>query len=309
MHQNENKKWISNTILYAAIIFMTWALPFVSRAEIRMMLDQAGRMVSVPKNPQRVVALAPSVTEIVFALKQGHRLKGITHYSDYPEETAKITKVGSYVNLDLEKIVALDPDLCLAVKDGNPKEVVTRLEALKIPVYAVDPRSLSTVMDTLLEVGELLNARAEAQGIVDDLRIRIEKVRKRVANNNPKPRVFFQIGVSPIVSIGSGTLIHELINAAGGDNAAAGPVPYPRFSREQVLSLEPDIFIITSMARQAVFEKVKAEWSQWPGLPAAKSGRIYLVNSDIYDRPSPRLVDGLEELARLFYPQNFQVKP
>lgn len=285
-----------------SLFIAVWAGPVTVSAETHMVRDQAGRMVAVPENPQRVIALAPSITEIVFELNQGHRLKGVTIYSDYPEAATALPKVGSYVRLDLERIVALDPDLCLAVKDGNPKDVVTRLEALKIPVYVVNPRSLSTVMDTLLEVGTLLNAATEAEAVVQDMQTRIERVREKVEKAERNPRVFFQIGVAPIVSVGSDTLIHEIIAAAGGKNLAAGPIPYPRFSREQVLALSPDIIVVTSMERQAVFDKVKSEWEEWQDLPAVRNHQIHIVDSDLFDRPSPRLVEALEMLVKLIHP-------
>ncbi len=101
--------------------------------------DQLGRNISVPANPRRIVSLAPSITEIVFALEQAHRLVGVTRYSDYPSEAAKLPKVGSYVRLDIERIVALNPDLCIATQDGNPKAIIDRLASLKIPVYVVNP--------------------------------------------------------------------------------------------------------------------------------------------------------------------------
>jgi iron complex transport system substrate-binding protein len=124
----------------------------------KMVTDQLERKITVPDTPQRVVALAPSITEIIYALGQEHLLKGVTLYSDYPPAAARLPKVGSYVQLNLEKIVVLRPDLCIATKDGNPREVANRLESLNIPVYAVNPRNLETVMQTVLEIGKLLNA-------------------------------------------------------------------------------------------------------------------------------------------------------
>jgi len=271
-------------------------------------LDQLGRQVNVPDNPQRIVALAPNITEIIFALGQEHRLKGVTRYSDFPSEAAKLFKVGSYVHLDLERIVALKPDLCIAIKDGNPRLVAQRLESLKIPVYAVDPKNLDTIMNTIIEIGKLLDADEKAKMLVRDMRFRIQRVKSLVEKAAHRPGVFFQIGISPIVSVGTPTFIHELIVLAGGTNLASGPIPYPRFSREQVLTLSPEVFIITSMARAAVFEKVKAEWSQWPNLPAVRNQRIYLQDSNLFDRPTPRLVGGLELLVRLIHPELFEEK-
>ena len=265
--------------------------------------DQLGRNIRVPAMPRRIVSLAPSITEIVFALEQEHRLVGATRYSDYPPEAAKLPKVGSYVRLDIERIVTLNPDLCIATKDGNPKAVIERLASLKIPVYVVNPHNLDTILETILEIGSILNAGDKAAILAESMHNRIQRVKSRVAQVVHRPRVFFQIGISPIVSTGTDTFIHELIELAGGVNLAKGPLAYPRFSREQVLSLEPEVFIITSMARQAVFEEVKAEWRLWPSIPAVRDGRIFLVDSDLFDRPSPRLVDGLELLTRLIHPE------
>jgi len=268
--------------------------------------DLLGRHMTLPQNPTRVVSLAPNITEIVYALEQGHRLVGATTYSDYPVDAAKLPKVGSYVHLDLERIVSLTPDLCLAIKDGNPIAAVTRLESLGIPVYAVDPRDLDSVMDTLSRIGEILQAEKQAEKLVQNMRYRIQVVESIVAKIDHRPGLFFQIGVSPIVSVGTNTFIHELIVRAGAKNLAQGETPYPRFSKEQVLGMSPDIIIITSMARAAVFDQIKKDWYQWQDLPAVKNHRIYFKDSSLFDRPSPRLVDALEILVRLIHPEMFE---
>ena len=283
------------------------AFPNESRAE-KAKTDQLGRVITMPDFPKRIVSLAPSITEILYALKLENRLVGATQFSDYPQEATLLPKVGSYVNLDIEKIVSLRPDLCLATKDGNPKEVITILESLNIAVYAVNPRNLEKVMDTVTEIGDLLNAQQQAKSVVSRMKERIERVLSCVAKAGRRPKVFYQIGISPIVSAGTDTFIHELIEMAGGKNLASGPVSYPRYSHEQVLALAPEIFIITSMARGEVFERVKSEWSQWPGMPAVKNKRIILVDSNLLDRPTPRLVDGLEMLAELIHPELFEGK-
>lgn len=268
--------------------------------------DLLDRDMMVPENPQRVISLAPNITEIVFALERGQRLVGVTTYSDYPPAAKIIPKVGSYIHLDLERIVALKPDLCLAIKDGNPKDMAVRLEALGIPVYAVDPRNLESVQETLVRVGRLLQAEDKAGEIVAGIRARISQVDAVVRRAETIPRVFFQIGVSPIVSIGTDTFIHELIVRAGGLNLAEGPVPYPRYSREQVIGLSPDVIIITSMARVVEFEKIESEWSQWTNIPAVRNDKIFVQSSNLFNRPSPRLVDALETLVRLIHPELFR---
>lgn len=278
----------------------------LSRASADTVVDQLNRRVNSPANPQRIISLAPSITEIVYALEQGKRLKGVTRNSDFPVEATILPKIGSYVRLDLERIVALNPDLCIATKDGNPKDAVDRLSSLKIPVYVVNPQNLDSVLETILEIGRLLNADDKAKTLVAGMQYRIQQVKSLVAQVTYQPRVFFQIGVSPIISAGSNTFIHELIVRAGGKNLAQGKTPYPRFSREQVLTLAPEIFIITSMARQATFQKVIADWRRWTNMPAVRDERIFLVDSNLFDRPSPRLVRGLELLTELIHPELFE---
>lgn len=275
----------------------------------RTLTDLVGRRVSVPKDPRRLVALAPSITEIVFSLGRQDRLKGVTRFSDFPPEAEKFPKVGSYVHLDTERIVALQPDLCIGIKDGNPRTVVEHLDALGIPVFVVHPVDLETVILSIQAIGDLLGTGDRAKAIVTDMRNRIRKVLTRTSQMNHKPRVFFQIGVSPIVSVGSDTFIHQLITMAGGTNVAAGPNPYPRYSREQVISLAPDVIVISSMARATVFEKVKAQWMQWPAIPAVKRRTVFIAPTNVFDRPTPRLIQGLELLADYIHPQMTGQKP
>jgi cobalamin transport system substrate-binding protein len=283
-------------------------MPSAAPPDTRIVIDQMGRRVAVPIDPKRVVSLSPSITENIFAINQQHRLVGITRFSDYPSETSNYPKVGSYTRLDLEKIVALKPDLCIGLKDGNPVEIIDRLASLNIPVFATDPRNLDGVLETILEIGTLLNSSDPANRLVKSLRDRRKTIVSRVAKIDKKPKVFFQIGISPIVSAGNDTFISELIALAGGENAAQGTIPYPRFSKEQVLVLAPDVLIITSMARGGGFESMKKWWSRWPSMPAIKENRIYLMDSNLLDRASPRMIDGLELLARQIHPELFEVR-
>ncbi|MBU4344954.1 MAG: cobalamin-binding protein [Desulfobacteraceae bacterium] len=291
-------------IVLPVLIFLSFSAG--AQSAVKKTTDQLGRSVMLPDNPQRIISFAPSITEIIYGLGQEHRLAGVTRFSDFPPEAEKLPKVGSFVRLDLERIVALKPDLCIAIKDGNPRAVVERLESLQVPVYVVNPRDLDSVMETVIEIGSLLNAGKKAKSLVQKMRSRIQRVEFLVAKASNRPRVFYQVGISPIVSAGSDTFIHELILLAGGENLAQGTTGYPRFSREQVLTFSPEVFIITSMARGEVFERVKKEWSRWTTIPAVRDQRIFLVDSSLFDRPTPRLLDGLELLVRLIHPELFE---
>jgi iron complex transport system substrate-binding protein len=294
-------KHLGKIMLAAWLGLLAGLSPCHALAEVQV--DQLGRQVPVPATPQRLVTLAASLTEMVFAVGLGSRLVGVEQFSDYPPAARALPKVGSYKIPDLERIVALQPDLCLAIKDGNPPYVLERLRGLGIPVYVVDPRNLPGVIATVEEIGHLLGAEGKAGELAAALDRRYQRIKGLAAQVAHRPRVFFQIGLSPIVSAGSHTFLDELIATAGGLNLAAGKVPYPRFSQEQILALQPEVIIITSMARGGAFEQVKAGWERWPTLPAARNHRIFLVDSDLVDRPAPRLLDGLEILFRLIHPE------
>jgi iron complex transport system substrate-binding protein len=270
-------------------------------AQARELFDRLGRKVRVPEDPSRVVALAPSVTEIVFALGQQRRLVGVSTHSDYPEDAKRLPVVGSYVRPDLERILALKPDLCLAVKDGNPKALADRLETMGIPVYAVDPQTLRGILQAVEGVGEVLGATEKAQVIVDRMKERIEGVRALAAKARSRPRVFYQIGVAPMVSAGSGTYLHEMIELAGGENLAAGREPYPRFSPEEVVTLAPEVILVSVMRSEGT--RAHEIWGRFRTVPALRSDRVHVVDSDLFDRPSPRLVQALEELVLLLHPE------
>jgi iron complex transport system substrate-binding protein len=296
-------------IFFLVAFFGTLAVAFAGSPERRIVIDPVGRRMEVPAHPQRVVALAPSVTEIIYALGQERRLVGVTRFSDYPQVAEKLPKVGSYIYLDVERIAALRPDVCIGIKDGNPISAVERLEGFGIPVFAVHPVDLDSVMESVSAMGDLLNAGEKARAIVDDMRRRIDRVVRQTARVHHKPKVFVQIGISPIVSVGNNTFIDKLIHLAGGINAAAGDTPYPRFSVEQVLALAPEVIIITSMDRTALFEQVRDGWRQWPAIPAVRDNAVYIAPTNIFDRPTPRLVDGLETMARFIHPALFESEP
>ena len=269
----------------------------------KIVIDPTGRKVKVPDRPVRIIALAASITETVFALEQQHRLVGVTRFSNYPAEAQRLPRVGSYIRLDLERIVALRPDLCIGVKDGNPIVIVRRIMDLGIPFFAIDPLNIDAVVETVQAIGDLLDAGDKTTILVTEMQSKIQRIRDLVAGSKTRPRVFLQIGVSPLVSVGPNTLVGELITLAGGRNVVEGNNRYPIYSKEQVLGLSPEVYIITTMAREKVFEGIRQEWQQWPQMPAVRNRRMYLINSDLTDRPSPRLLEGLECLTAAIHPE------
>ena len=274
--------------------------------ETRLLKDQLGRSVAVPRQPQRVIALIPSLTEIVYALGRGDLLVGATQFADQPPAAAKLPRVGSYLHLDIERIVALRPDLCLASRDGNPDYAIRRILELGIPVFALDPRTLNEISNSVTLLGELLDARPQAAAIAREMAAKMDAVAARVKKAPSRPKVFFQIDASPLFSAGQGTFIDQLITSAGGRNLAGDRTGYPRYSWEDILALRPEVVIIASMAGGYSEAQLKAQWSRWPDIPAVKDGRLYVVDAGLFDRPVPRLADGLVALAKLLHPETGQ---
>jgi iron complex transport system substrate-binding protein len=292
----------THIILALVLIFLLQAVLLIAGS----VTDQIGRTLVVPENPTRVIALAPSITEIIYDLGQEKRLVGVTQYSTYPSEAELLPRVGSYVRLDIEKIVALKPDLCLATKDGNPKHIVDKIVSLGIPVYVINPQNIQQIMDTITRLGSLLHAEQTAAALVSDMEKRIRQVQARVKNRPDRPRVFFQIDAEPLFSAGTNTFIHELIELAGGINTTAGEVSYPRYSWEDIIVLQPEIVLISSMAGGLAPEYLLNSWKKWELLSAVKNDQIFVVDAELFDRPTPRLINGLEVIAAIIHPGLFE---
>lgn len=295
-----------NQVFYSSILFWLLWSAVSAYASGGPLLERPLPVNPPPEAPARIVSLAPSITELLFALGIGERVVGVTRHCNFPPQVRNLPMVGSYVNLDIERIAALRPDLCLAIKDGNPKATVLRLESIGIPVYAMDPRNLEEVLRTVEELGALIGTQPEAAKLVEKARSRIRAVEEAVAGAGRPPRVFFQIGDSPVVSAGPGTFIDDLIARAGGENLASGPSRYPKFSREEVLILSPEVLVVTSMSDGSNGRQVLEGWLRWDSLPAVRDGRIFLVDPDLFHRAGLRLVDGLEVLAQLIHPERFK---
>ena len=292
---------ISGLALLISCFFFTL---IVAPASGRLMVDQTGAEIELPTKPQRVLTLAPSLTEMVFSLQAEEKLVGATRYSNFPAAAKKLPRVGSYVQLDLERIIAIKPDLCLAIKDGNPRRTVDAIKALGIPVFAIDPRNIEQIMEAFLLLGDILEVSERAGELVSNMEHRLDLVKKKTASSPFRPLVFFQIADIPIVSAGKNSYIDKLITLAGGSNVAGNMDEYPRFSWENIMLLQPEVVVISSMAGGKSPELLKASWQRWPEIPAVKNNRLHVVNADLFNRPTARLIDGLELLAGILHPES-----
>ncbi len=272
-------------------------------AESREMTDLAGRQVNLPQAPKRVVSLAPSITELVYALGREEVLKGTTQFSNHPLKARELPRIGSYARPDLELILGLKPDLVLAIRDGNPRHAIERLDALNIPVFALDSKNIEEIVLSIEALGEILNARAQAGILIEDMQKRMEQVEQKVAKTDFRPNVFFQADANPVIGVGESTFINEIISLSGGKNAIAGASGYPRMGWEDILRINPDVVIIASMAGGKNKEQLLQSWLRWPQLQAVQNERVHVVDADIFERPTHRLVEGLEILMGIIHPE------
>jgi iron complex transport system substrate-binding protein len=265
--------------------------------------DALGRAVILKTPPKKIVSMAPSLTEILYYLGLEDRIAGVTQFSYYPPEASQKPNVGSYVNLNAERIVSLNPDLAIGTKDGNKPTTVRLLEQAGIPVYIVNPRNVENVISTINEIGELCGVGKTAKKLSIRLGERIDHIRARTISLK-RPLVFLQINIKPIMTVNKNTFHHDVIRLAGGDNMTKNePITYPRISMEEVMRREPEVIIISSMERNGSFERARKDWMKWSSIPAVKNRRVHLINSDLIDRPSPRIVKGLEFMTRLIHPE------
>lgn len=262
-------------------------------------VDDLGRSVSLPGPAHRVVSLAPSITESLFAIGAGGCLAGVTTYCDYPPAVSSVPRVGGMTNPSIEKIVSLRPDLVVVSMEGNTREDFTTMTALGVPVFVTNPRTLSGISRSLEQLGELTGHRAEAGRLVDSMSVRIARVRAGASGQSL--RALLLVSLQPLIAAGGKTFLHELLEASGALNiAATAPGTYPAYSREAVLAENPDAIILTADLTADVAELI-ALFPEWANLAAVRNGRVYRINADIVSRPGPRAVDALEILSSLLH--------
>jgi iron complex transport system substrate-binding protein len=268
--------------------------------------DEVGREITLPFPPKRIVSLAPNITEILFSLGLDEEIVGVSIHCNFPEKAKNKVRVGSYISLDFEKITSLRPDLIIATGAGNTRDMVDRLGKLGFQTYVIYPKNFDNILQSIAHIGQVVNREREARRIIDGMRKRSQRVIE-LTQDLPRPKVFIQIGDAPMVTVGKGSFADDLIRLAGGENIAGKEKEvYPRFGMEEILKRSPEVIIISSMNPKGDYQKIFQEWARWKTLPAVKNGRIHLIDSDLLDRPSPRIIDGLEELARVLHPERFK---
>ena len=272
--------------------------------------DQAGKVVRIEKEPEKIVSLAPSNTEIVYALELQDKLVGVTTYCDYPEAAQQKAKIGGFINVDIEKVVAMEPDLVLAA-NVHTNEITPGLERLGITVLTIDPKTIDDVLLAIDLVGIALGHREAAASVTAEMDNHIKAVTSKTAelSDAQRMRVLYIVWHDPLMTVTSTTLIHEMITKAGGINIAADlGGDYPTISLEAVLIADPQVIIAGSShgsGQDTPFQVALTE-PRLAGVEARLQDRIYEIDADLTSRAGPRIVQGLEKLAEFIHPELFE---
>lgn len=279
-------------------------------------VDDFGRQVTIDREPQCIICQGPSCTEIVYALGALDKVVAVDPYSDYPPEVAEKPKIGAsglgYIKLSAsaEDFETLDPDLIITYSYVEESEaddtILPRLEALGLKVIVLRPLTLEDVLSNIELVGKALGRESEASTLVQDLRVRMEMIEERVADVTYRPKVYIESWYPPPWTFGPGTWGHQLIEMAGGANAFGdAQVQWVRTSDEEVIERDPDVIVsLRGAMHQATLEDFRAR-PGWGQVRAVQQGSVYVVDENLFLRPGPRLIEGLEVLAGILHPEIF----
>ena len=279
-----------------------------SLLSFREVTDEAGRTVRVPQPVRRIVSLAPSLTETIYALGLQDNLVGDTDYCDYPAEAQKKTKVGGAKNPSLEEIAALHPDLVLVTKSLNRLETVQALESLGLSSYATDPHTVEEIMTSAKKLADVLGAPEGGVSVAREMQKRLDDLHQRLGGRAAK-RVLFVVWTQPLISVGKDTFVADAVRHAGAVSVVDSEQSWPQVNLEEIVRLQPDFLVFASHSEEASHEIARlAALPGWSMIEAVSNSR-YAVISDAINRPAPRIVSAIEDLARQLHPDAFLEKP
>jgi iron complex transport system substrate-binding protein len=272
------------------------------------MVDDAGREIHLNSTPTRIVSHVPSITEILFALGLGDKLVADSDFCDYPEAAKTKPKIGGYFTPNIEEIVAMGPDLALT--DGYVPELITKLDSLGIPIAVINPKDIDSVLTDIELLGNVTGSQKEAKELTDDMKKRIDAVVNTVSGAS-RPRVFYVFDAEDTTkpwTAGPGSFVDGLIGLAGGDNVAASASdPWIQFNMEELVNSNPDIILVDSHMGTAVISPEELrELPGWQDMTAVKENLIYIIDGDLVNRSGPRIVLGLEGMAKILHPDLFK---
>ncbi len=267
-------------------------------------VDGEGSEIDIEKPAEKIISLAPSMTETIFALGAGDRLVGVTSYCNYPEEAQEIDQIGDFEGPNLERVIEKSPDAVVALSMGEDER--SKLEDAGIKVFLQDPQNLDEVLDNIKNIGIILGLQEEAETLTSNMVSKKESIKEKVGNFESK-KVFYEVWSEPLMTAGPGSILHELINLSNGENIAYDAKSiYPEYSLELLIDRNPEVYLTADDGFKTV-EDIKNR-SGYENITAIKENNIYMLHPDIVSRTGPRIIDGLEMIAQAIHPEAFQGK-
>ncbi|HEY6528059.1 MAG TPA: cobalamin-binding protein [Cellvibrionaceae bacterium] len=258
-------------------------------------IDVRGKTLILPHKAQRVISLAPSITELLFSAAAADTLVGAVDFSDYPLAAKNIPRVGSYASFDYEAIVKLKPDLIIGWQSGNPTEKIAHLEQLGLKVYLIEPRRLTDLIQSVQNLAILAGNTSQAQHSIEAFNQVVKPLQAQI-KNTPAIRVFYQIWHQPLMTLNKQHLFNEMLEVCGGTNVFGDLAPLaPKIDVEAVLKADPDVIIASGMDAQR--PEWLDQWQHWPQIKAVKKGNLFFIPPDLLQRQSLRAAEGMSQLC------------
>ena len=257
--------------------------------------DDDGQLVTLARPAQRVISMAPHVTELLFAAGGGERIVGAVDYSDYPEAAKAIPRVGSNREVDIERVLSLKPDLIVVWRHGSSERQIDLLRQLNIPLYHSEPKKLDAIADNVVNMGKLLGTETAANAAAQDLRQKLATLRARYANR-PPVRVFYQVWDKPLYTLNGAHIVSDALKVCGGENIfASQKVTAPVVGTEAVLQADPEAVFSTAEKEQGG----AGLWRKYPNMKATRQGNLFTIDGHLVNRAGPRMIQGTASLCEL----------
>lgn len=285
----------SQSLRYFLCVALALVAPIRGHAEVSV-TDDLGRVVKLMGTPQRIISLAPSITETLFAIDAGKQVVGVTDFCNYPPEAQRKKCVGGMTNPSIEAITDLESDLIILSMEGNVREDFSKLLQLGAPVFVTNPRTLSGICKSINDLGLLTGNTASASRVVGAMKHTEDSIKSLTKTTT---RVLLVVSLQPLIVVGNKTFLAELLEFAGGVNVAASSLStYPTLSREAVVASNPEVVIVMNDGVSNTDEMLKL-FPEWGDLRAFHSHHVFRIDSDIVSRPGPRIGEALNQLHQM----------
>lgn len=268
------------------------------KSDFNIITDDLHKSFKFETPPQRVITLAPNLTEMIFKLNVEDKLIGNTKYCNYPDSAKRITKVGDLLTVDLEKIVSLNPDLIFITVEGNSKSDYQKLLDLGMKVFVSNPRNYSGIKKTLSDMAKIFHKEKLADSLINNWNLRLAEI-KKTHNMIEAKKVLFLISKNPLFTVGGNSFINQILTFSGLENISAdSKVNYPIFNREEIVKRNPDYILLYKTNKNDI-NKLLELYPEWNTISAVVNKRVFFIDADLYSRPGPRFVNAVEELNSL----------